>query len=539
MPVQTPRDLGLPHDTWRTGQALAIKIALKGVRPHTIVQAPTGTGKSLIAGGVAIYDQRASQRDVILTGTKGLQDQYSHEQPMLTDVRGMSNYECLAAAGEFRNWFAVTRTRSVTCDRGPCRSGQTCSIKLNGCLYYDAVRAFLASPIGLTNYDWYFAQRRYGTGVGHVHRLMLDEAHDLPERLMSACAIELPLHTVPKGAQYQYPPDEKQGRRKVSPSKRIVDQAIDAWRVWAHTERSRHSPSLGDSEDSRYRKVRLLDALEHMERIDHTWAWDTTRDALVFEPTIPRNLFPLLVAPGERTKAVYLSATITPALLRLLGVPDDDVTFYSLKSRFPSRSRPVYVCGHTRVDHWMTKDEWVDVVGLCDDIITPRLDRRGLVHTKSFERAQNFVDTTRHRDKVVLHRRGESAARAVERYRAIRGPALLVSPSISTGFNFAYQDAEYQILLKMPFLDTRDNRTRVRLRATEGYGDHVVSQEVIQTCGRINRAEDDQGETFIVDGHARWLLGRYDNEGLLPESFTDALYYESPRQLPFPLPKLR
>jgi ATP-dependent DNA helicase DinG len=507
--MNTPRELGLPFDDWRPGQRLAIRTALHSKTRHTVIQSPTGSGKSTIAAALSML---TDERTAILTATKGLEDQYSGTFPFLYDVRGMSNYECLAARDELKSYFTVrhfvasARRRGSampTCEDGPCRSGIPCSLKENGCLYFDRYRGALASVTPLTNYPYWMAMRRFAKGLGPCRRVILDEAHALPEQLMNNCRIELRLALV-------------DGNLPTTHAR---------WRSWATAKLDSLKPENEAQDDVRVRRRQLTESLEQITQIDHTWAWDVLDDRVVFEPVIPRLLLPYLFDPATAQQVVYLSATITPATLRLLDIPPEDITFKVMRSRFPVERRPVYLVESCRVDHKMGDIDRAHWLGRIDKIIRKRLDRRGIIHTVSYQRAQDILAASEYRGMMIAPRRASELAAAVAAYRAAKPPVILLSPSVVTGWDFPYRDCEYQILAKTPFPDTRSAIARARIEATEGYRDHLTASAIVQAAGRGMRAEDDQCETFIVDDHSRWFIRQANNQEMLPAWFTEAIQW--------------
>jgi Rad3-related DNA helicase len=113
---------------------------------------------------------------------------------------------------------------------------------------------------------------------------------------------------------------------------------------------------------------------------------------------------------------------------------------------------------------------------------------------------------------------------------------ILLSPSVVTGWDFPYRDCEYQILAKVPFPDTRSSIMKARIEATEHYREHLTATAIEQMAGRVMRADDDQGETFIVDGHMRWFIRRANELGLFSESFNEAIQWvDEPPPPPAPL----
>jgi ATP-dependent DNA helicase DinG len=222
---------------------------------------------------------------------------------------------------------------------------------------------------------------------------------------------------------------------------------------------------------------------------------------------------------------VLLSATITPATLSLLGIPASDVTFMAMKSRFDARRRPVYVVDTVRVDHKMKDIHFDYWISRMDAIIRNRLDRKGIIHSVSYDRAKLILKRSKHSGIMVAPAGAHELAVAVERFRRMKPPAILLSPSVTTGWDFPYTDCEYQIVAKLPFPDTRSSIMRARIAATEHYREHLTMQVIEQEVGRGMRAEDDQCETFIIDNHARWFIPAAAKIGLVSDALLDAIHY--------------
>jgi len=509
LPIPEPRTLGLPHDTWRPEQPEAIRVALESDRAHTALQLPTGAGKSAIGVGIA---RLTEGRVPTLTSTKGLQTQYA-EGYGLYDMRGASNYVCLSAQDEHKPYFPIRK--EVGCDEGACRSDIRCSRLEAGCLYFDRYREGVRQAQPVTSYAYWLSTRRFAKGFGVAARLICDEAHALPAELMAACRIEI----------------KKPWLGEARPPR-----SLRAWREWASLRLAEFTPLVED-ERQRVRYRRQLDAIGMLDRVHHeTWAWEDAGDRYVFEPLSPVGLLPLL---GPATLPIlYLSATVTPAVLALMGVPSDDVRFFTAPSRFPAVRRPVYVVPTARIDarSWRDPDVRAYWLHRIDQILERRQDRKGIVHSVSYERQQAIATGSAHRHRMIVPTSAAQLERAVRHFRQAPPGTILVSPSVTTGWDFPYTDCEYQILAKVPFPDTRARIARARLDAHPEWRDYVTMQAIVQAAGRGMRAEDDQCETFIVDDHFKWFYRSSSGQAYAPEAFREAV--QTVRVLPDPPPPL-
>lgn len=100
----------------------------------------------------------------------------------------------------------------------------------------------------------------------------------------------------------------------------------------------------------------------------------------------------------------------------------------------------------------------------------------------------------------------DSAAQVAEKFYNMPAPKILVSPSFSRGWDFKYDRAEYTIICKCPFIPLHTKVNSARRLKDGSYGDNITMKKVEQGDGRIKRAEDDRGETMLMDGHFEYFL---------------------------------
>lgn len=516
-----PYALGLPakFTEWRPDQVEAFQLILDSPTRFVGLTMPTGSGKSLTyAAAQVLYPGRS----VVLTATKGLQDQVGDEFPGLNwDLRGQRNYPCkaLEAGGEWGQLWSAS-AGPATCEDGPCHAGAPCTLKEAGCLYYDKVRQGQGQHL-ITNYALWMAQRKYGQGLGKADLLVLDEAHQAFDELAAALSIKIERWLFPAVGIDTLP----------------ANDSLHTWKDWArfHGQRLRkkleHLGKPTTASELKYRRrlkavERNLTRLEAMEV--GNWVPDHTDAEVIWEVLHPAQWAEELLFQGAQ-RVVLLSATLTPKTLSLLGIKE--ATVWECPSRFPVARRPVYFIPTCKVDGKMKQEHWTLWVSRHDQIIGQRPQTKGLIHTVSYQRRDRLVARSDWSSRFLLHgnKPGE-VAQAVARFKKLSVPQVLVSPSLTTGWDFPHDQCRWQIVSKLPFPDTRSAVMKARCELDKELLYYLTAQTLVQTVGRGMRDATDWCETFIIDDHWRWFI---QHRHLMPQWFLAAV--RTSQLLPKPL----
>lgn len=499
----TPAQLGAParYTSWRPGQDRAFDKLVMSRRRFPVLALPTGIGKSLVYMTDAVLND---SRTVALTATRGLQDQLhrDYEEVGLVDVRGMGNYPCLELGGQHM------------CDVGPCLDGYKCELRQGGCLYFEAERRAREAKLVSSNYAFWLTLSRRGDGLGERDLLVLDEAHEAAEEIGRFMRIEISHH--------ERPPRDGE----------VYD--MDEWREWAEREVAFIGREVaGQVRSAETRRLwRLRSKLERLAETQGEWVPYQERGRWCFEPLWP--------APYAETmlfraipRVVLSSATIRPKALEYLGLTPDDYEFIQAPNPIPAGRRPVIWVPTVSVKHGNTDDELGQLIDRIDQAIDWRLDRKGIVHGVSYDRSRFIKRASRYGGLMITH--GEEGAKeAVAEYLASPPPAVLLSPSVGTGYDFAYEAAEYQIVPKVPFPSRESSMVVARTEQDPDYPKFVALSRLEQMVGRVARAPDDVGETLIFDNNVNWLL--WGNKDFTSDGFRQAFRKEL--VIPAPPPKL-
>lgn len=494
-----PVDLGLPEkfETFRPVQAEALDYILHSSKRFIAGNASTGTGKSLI--GVAAGAAQ-SLKTVYLTSTKALQDQVSKDFACvgMKDMRGRSNYEC--------RLYTAKLHKSVSCQIG---NEEGCSYhKTTACPYTAAYEAAKSSGLIVTNYSYWLHARRASPdalevpdSLEPVELLVCDEAHNAMEELSRFLEVTI------SSDQYASPDISA-----LLGSGLMTDKTGAEWRKWAASRNAEVNYMLKQLIEQ-YDSVRfaresdpLFSELEQLKqklvaitRMDQNWVWEKGPDktsSVVFSPIWPGMYADQL---WSRVDCILLlSATLWPYTLKLLGLASDEVDFRRFENGWPPNRAPVWYLPTCKLGYKSTDADYATMINRIDSIIDTRLDRKGLIHTVSYDRMRRLLKLSRHKDKMIYNESASTSNAAAARFREAAAPAILISPSFSTGWDFAYDACEYILIPKVPFPYSESRVMQERLKDQE-YRAYLTMLDLQQMIGRGCRAPDDRCETFILD----------------------------------------
>lgn len=516
--IPRPTDLGLPNKfvAWRKHQEDAILKAVSSSKRFVALALPTGSGKSLTYMAVA---RLLGERTAILTSTKGLQNQLGRDFGSLglADIRGQNNYDCQASVVGMTGLHHV-----VSVESGPCHVGYTCKYRDNGCAYFDQVRKIKSATLVTTNYSYWAAQHLYGEGLGEFGLLILDEAHEAPDELAAAVAVEL------RRDEIDYL------------NTGVPLHGHQAWASILATEcRERYNKIMDDIRvngvklfgSKTAKEVRLLRSLiNKLSAISNTgagWVSFPTKDSgYRWECVWPREFNHILFR--DIPKIIFTSATIRQKTLEVLGVKDYD--FQEYPSSFPVERRPVIHVETAKLTYKSSRadiDQWLERI---DQVIAPRLDRKGIIHTVSYKRAEQILRASQYGGHMTLHTTS-NVREVVEQFKLCKPPAILVSPSLGTGWDFPDDQCRWQIIAKVPFADPRDEVLQERVKTDPDYAQYLAMVALVQTAGRGVRGPQDWCETLVLDDNVVWFVNRY--RRFAPRWFLNSVV--SLRTLPKPL----
>ena len=507
-------------------------------------------------------------RSVALTHTIQLQQQYRETLPDAAVITGRGNYACELPQDHIaRLGFPDLTAEDAPCSSGEgCDAGLN---ERHGCGYYAQWWEAADSPMVIMNYayasrvlqqDWFSAGRDPLSGkkraIPNPFRrslLVADECHLAERAVVEAAGIKLSVKLL-NDLGIQLPSEYT--RQRITEGRAVKEyETTGVWVAWAGDALEVVKKAIDATKDTigfltanresieaieklpvmRYRLKRLttlhdnlvtlasIDALRYDE-------WLIRRDkvhgsAIDFVVTVTAQpLWGWTVAQSMLwqwfDRVLLMSATPgDPEIERIkLGIPKEEFAFIERPSIFPVQNRPVFYWPVAKLSYNSGPEDWNRIAAAIVQVAGSGqwAERKGLVHSGSKANARKLVDlcnrltgSTRfftHGDK-----KGEAAA-ALDLYKRSPDPLVMVTASFTTGLDLPYLIG-WQVIAKVPYGSLADEMTARRraFRDANGvdFGQRVYQSEamntVVQAAGRIVRARDDSGPTFILDGNYAML----------------------------------
>jgi Rad3-related DNA helicase len=144
------------------------------------------------------------------------------------------------------------------------------------------------------------------------------------------------------------------------------------------------------------------------------------------------------------------------------------------------------------------------VVSTVHKIMDKWKTKKGLIHCNSYKVGQAIYDAmsrTEHSPRLIFPKTADEREKAFSEHAHSLVPTVMISPSMTEGYDFAGELAEWQVIAKVPFPNLGDKHTWARKTADDNW--------YKMACGRIVRSERDQGVTYILDSDMNRLLDEH------------------------------
>lgn len=480
---------------------------------YFFLELPVGTGKSYVGLSIAkiVGDMMGDQRtgSYVLTPQRILQEQYEQTaREHVISLYGKSNYEC--------------STHGTTCDVGSVLEKASESKRCGNCPYQQAAAAARNNKTNLVlNYALGLTMFSFMTQFSKRDVMIFDECHNLEKFLVEFGS---PVISKRKWEKVRTAPP------KTNDPRELIDWISNDYRAGL----LRYINELRDIVDEiteRGTKLTQADVViikeesnysDHLDEITKLIRlsddWDGFQDqyvlvkddsSITFKPLLAIKQFHDLCEP-KADKFVFMSATILDHVqfCNNLGIDPSEAAFMSVDSDFPVENRPVFYLPQMKMNY-----QWNDqsnaagrkqMLATIDDILLTHADESGIIHTGNFQISDWLVKNIKTQTHRIFHHNPQVGTtvnrnRVIQEFTECRGPAILISPSITEGLDLKDDLSRFAIIAKVPYKNLQDAWIKRRMQMSSQWYQLQAITDVIQGCGRVVRSAEDWGVTYILD----------------------------------------
>lgn len=527
------------------------KVYRTGVR-IILLEAPVGSGKSAIAMTLARQTGDLGRLPDtpygahLLTPRKSLQDQYYADfSSDMNLMKGRNSYPCIidTKPAVWKPILAAVREGKVrapypgeqSCSNAPCLGSpaiyEYCT-EVRPCPYKLAIATAQSSPIITHNLHSFIYQTNFTEQFQKRKLLVIDEAHEVEgvirdfvtkKIIVYAAIAPADVAGLTTIAQLQavllrpeYVPEESEIdiRRK--------EEAADEGKAFtsARDDYLAQVNGLGLNEET-LNKGYSLELTPHFNKKNGVEVQTETVIEII-PHHLGGNVEKLLLQYGERV--LLMSGTIynKDVFCRGLGINPAEVHFIRVGSSFPKENRPIYLKSKFQVDtsHANWDNNFEEMMEKIDSILTIFSDAKGLIHAPSYAAADRIVSRSRN-SRLVTHQPNTFLTTLEHFFEEKEKPLVLVSPVCQQGVDFKGDRGRFQIILRVPYLNTSSKFASDKVKNDFPWYNHQALVTFGQQLGRVNRSEDDFGATFLIDERFNKFVTR--NNSVLPGWVKEAI----------------
>jgi len=538
----------MPEDfEWRKGQKEAIYSIIEAYdegAKTVILDAPVGSGKSVIGVATAYILNKKGKKGYMLASDIALQEQYEKDLKAAHirwgSVKGIDNYLCVDNME--KNSLGTCRIRN----KAP--KGMHC---YNSCPYFNARDQAVDSETSILNYAYWLIMQNY------VNQNMPEEEQLFPARDFTICDEG---HKILDIVQNHYSPrfdsktlDKLEKLTNFFGTYRVGDHAKDFQSIKLLTNTlfefedqdklfetlgkievclEEYKPSIDELKEkvkAEYPKddppkewreaLRLSDWLKdfHCKIEDYVYIISKTSTTnLIKNPSGDEALvFNCLEEAYMMNKyfhahtgfTVLMSATFADPKDYLKSIALTSAKYIKVESTFDFTKSPIYFWNQRRMTYTQMEANLPWLIQMIDQILDKHPSENGIIHSASYALTMKIHNGLSHKNKMrVLVYEGTEEKRKVLEMLKQDHSKILMGPSLLEGLDLKDEYSRFQIFAKVPYLSLGDKFVKTKLQINPDWYRWKAIVNVLQGTGRSVRSEEDWASTYILDGSMADLI---------------------------------
>jgi len=563
--LQEFRETFLPKEfEWRRGQKEAVEGIVDAYfdpkYDTVILDAPVGSGKSLIAMCSAWILTREGKKGYLLASDIALQDQYEKDFNRFNltawgSVKGVDNYICVDNME--RNSMGTCRIRNLNARMMSCYPD---------CPYYSARDHASSSRTALLNYAYWLVHMNYVNKVMDEDRQLFkprdftfcDEGHKILDIIQSSYSPRFDDKTIEKIEKLT---DFFSVYKVCNHSREYINIKEQIRFLWREEDQDKLLESIIRIHQDIKSYLGSIERLK--DRVKEDYPKDSPprewREALylsswltdleykladyveIIQKTSTRNL--VKNPQGEDTLIfnclkesylmhkyfhqwtgfrVFMSATFADPSDYLLSLSLKGAKYIKVESSFDFSKSPIYYYNTHKMSYNHINGNLPWLCTQINDILEKHKGESGIIHSASYDLSGKIFQglTPKNRKRVLLYNGTEEKRKLLELLK-ISKDKILMGPSLLEGLDLKDEWSRFQIFAKVPYLSLGDRFVKAKLAINPTWYRWKAIINILQGTGRSVRSETDWAVTYILDGSLSDLI--HNNRQAFPKEFMERI----------------
>ena len=511
--------------------------------------APTGSGKSVI--GIIVSDilaeiYNSKLASFILMQNNTLVDQYEKMCENIDDVlvlKGAENYECSALQ---RDATMCTYAHFKKLNKNDIINRHCVN-----CNYRHTRDAMNEARFVISNYSYFFIANLYGGFLAKRLLTIYDEAQEMNDVFCNTYAVHLNrkrLDIIEDEIKEALEHEESDHYRNIlqeilNKTRAINFKAVIRETYWEFLEKEldpmyklimqyfeEKSQAALEREDfvryTHFKKLmrkyfNLHCKIDDLFKYKYEHVFDEGEgEEFTVKPIFMDGLFQFI---QNSELHLFMSATINPYYIsKTMDIDEKDIKFIVARTVFLRENKKVAFLNTHYLNYNNAKDPktLTQLAQVCETIIAKHKDEKGIILVPSFFLGNQIVSKLESKlkdTKIFKQEPKQKLIEVLKKFKAYKGAALLVSPSLYVGVDLPDEDSRFQIMIKCPFFSLGDKRIKYILDNHPHLYKVLTMFRIIQGMGRSTRSENDWSITYCLDGNIEKIFNIAEKE--LQEQF--------------------
>ncbi len=218
---------------------------------------------------------------------------------------------------------------------------------------------------------------------------------------------------------------------------------------------------------------------------------------------------------------IFMSATIGTPQRYANVIALDKVKFMRIPSDFNYDKSPIFYLPKYKLSYKEKEKNLPYVLKVMDYIIEKKhKNNSGIIHTGSYEFMNYILKNSKYKNRLISYVNTQEKLQILNTFKNNKEGLILIGPSLLEGLDLKDDISRFQIFFKVPYPSLSDPLVKAKLKKSNEWYSWKTEISIFQGVGRSIRTKDDWAITYFIDGTIMNILNNREN---FPDHFNNRL----------------